>query len=117
MISNHGRDDDLISFATYIEDNERMLTLYIQRKDYGAAIHLLKNSSFTTVEKFIYKYSEILFSEDPENTIKMWIKQKLIKPTELLHCIGKNTDERHKVRYRYLLRQMLLNTFNTVCLT
>ncbi|KAI9898805.1 hypothetical protein PsorP6_019091 [Peronosclerospora sorghi] len=43
LISSHGRPDELVFYATLIEDYEKVITYHMDRGDYGAAIELLRS--------------------------------------------------------------------------
>lgn len=46
LISSHGRIDELLYFATVIEDYERVISLYIQQADYLNALKVLSSQVY-----------------------------------------------------------------------
>jgi hypothetical protein len=49
LISSHGRVEEMLFYASIIEDFERVITHYIQRGEHAAALGVLKKASFSKV--------------------------------------------------------------------
>jgi hypothetical protein len=52
--------EEMLFYASIIEDFERVITHYIQRGEHAAALGVLKKASFSKVEPLFYKFSPVL---------------------------------------------------------
>ena len=55
LLTSHGDLDDLIFFAEHVQDYERVILLYLERRDYDKALEtleLLVNTFFFSMEHF-----------------------------------------------------------------
>ncbi|KAI9922840.1 hypothetical protein PsorP6_001172 [Peronosclerospora sorghi] len=71
LISNHGRPDELVFYATLIEDYEKVITYHMDREDYGAAIEMLRSAETSKVEELWCKHSPELIIHKPRRSISV----------------------------------------------
>ncbi|RHY78201.1 hypothetical protein DYB34_002015, partial [Aphanomyces astaci] len=95
LIASHGRTDELVFFASLIEDYEKMVTYHIHRGEYGAAIELLRGAPTPKVEELYYKYSPELIVAKPKEVFDAWRAAESLDPTRLIPSIVRHVHH-HK---------------------
>jgi len=84
LISSHGCVDELLYYATIMEDFERVIGYYIQAGDY---IQALQKMSSQTSEEIFYKFSPIVMYHVPFDTVDAWIKATNLNPRKLIPAL------------------------------
>lgn len=94
LISSHGRPDELVFYATLIEDYEKVVTYHINRADYGAVIELLRSVPTAKVEELWYKYSPELIVHKPKEVYEAWREAETLNPTRLIPSIVRHVHQK-----------------------
>uniref|UniRef100_A0AAV1T4Z4 Pep3/Vps18 beta-propeller domain-containing protein n=1 Tax=Peronospora matthiolae TaxID=2874970 RepID=A0AAV1T4Z4_9STRA len=90
LILSHGRPDELVFYATLIEDYEKVITYHVDRGEYGAAIELLRS----VVEELWYKYSPELIIHKPKEVYEAWLEAATLNPTRLIPSIVRHVHQK-----------------------
>lgn len=94
LISSHGRTDELVFYATLIEDYEKVVTYHVHRGEYGAAIELLRSVPTSKVEELYYKYSPELIIHKPKELYEAWREAETLNPTRLIPSIVRHVHQK-----------------------
>lgn len=94
LISSHGRPDELVFYATLIEDYEKVITYHVDRGEYGAAIELLRSVETSKVEELWYKYSPELIIHKPKEVYEAWLGAATLNPTRLIPSIVRHVHQK-----------------------
>ncbi|KAE8911732.1 Vacuolar protein sorting-associated protein 18 [Phytophthora fragariae] len=94
LISSHGRPDELVFYATLIEDYEKVITYHVDRGEYGAAIELLRSVETSKVEELWYKYSPELIIHKPNEVYEAWLEAATLNPTRLIPSIVRHVHQK-----------------------
>ncbi|RLN02542.1 hypothetical protein BBJ28_00014298 [Nothophytophthora sp. Chile5] len=97
LISSHGRPDELVFYATLIEDYEKVITYHVHRGEYGAAIELLRSVATSKVEELWYKYSPELIIHKPKEVYEAWLEAGTLNPTRLIPSIVRHVHQKSGV--------------------
>uniref|UniRef100_A0AAV1V4J9 Pep3/Vps18 beta-propeller domain-containing protein n=2 Tax=Peronospora matthiolae TaxID=2874970 RepID=A0AAV1V4J9_9STRA len=94
LILSHGRPDELVFYATLIEDYEKVITYHVDRGEYGAAIELLRSVETSKVEELWYKYSPELIIHKPKEVYEAWLEAATLNPTRLIPSIVRHVHQK-----------------------
>ncbi|DAZ97990.1 TPA: hypothetical protein N0F65_005148 [Lagenidium giganteum] len=94
LIASHGRTDELVFYATLIEDYEKVVTYHVHRGEYGAAIELLRGVPTSKVEELYYKYSPELIIHKPKEVYEAWKEAETLNPTRLIPSIVRHVHQK-----------------------
>eukprot|EP00002_Diphylleia_rotans_P023649 TRINITY_DN4651_c0_g1_i3.p1 TRINITY_DN4651_c0_g1~~TRINITY_DN4651_c0_g1_i3.p1 ORF type:complete len:921 (+),score=186.87 TRINITY_DN4651_c0_g1_i3:58-2820(+) len=87
LISSHGRVDDMLYFATIIENFERVISHHIQKGDFLSALTVMSRQY---KEEIYYKFSPVLIQFVPAETVTAWISQPVkLVPSRLLPSLAR----------------------------
>ena len=87
ILASHGRTELLVFFATLIEDYEKVVSYYVQRQEYDAALELLRGAPAPKVEEIFYKFSPELVQHRPNETIDAWKSTDGLEASRLIPAI------------------------------
>ncbi|CCI41742.1 unnamed protein product [Albugo candida] len=96
MIASHGRPDELVFYATLIEDYEKVVTYHIHRGDYSGAIEILRSVQASKVEELYYKYSPELIVHKPKELYEAWREAETLNPTRLIPSIVRHVHQQRE---------------------
>lgn len=81
IISSHGRKDELLYYADSVNDYGYVLAYWIQREKWSEALNVLKKQS---EPEMFYKYSSVLMSNAPMETVDILMRQNNLNPRNLI---------------------------------
>lgn len=84
VISSHGREEELLYFATVVNDYSYVLAYWIQRDRWDESLAVLKKQ--TKPENF-YKYSTVLMANVPAELIDILMRQTNLEPQRLIPAL------------------------------
>ena len=84
IISSHGRRDELLFYATSINDYSYVLAYWIQREKWIEALDILKKQSDP---EMFYKYSSVLMTGAPMETVNILMRQSNLNPRNLIPAL------------------------------
>jgi len=85
-MASHGRIEQLLYYATLIGDHERVISHWVQEKNYMVALEVLsKQESLETY----YRFSPVLMENVPYETVSAWMRQPNLNPRNLIPALLK----------------------------
>lgn len=84
VISSHGREEELLFFATVTNDYNYVLSYWIQREKWTEALNVLQRQSEPDV---FYKYSSVLMTHAPTGLIEILMRQTNLDPERLIPAL------------------------------
>jgi hypothetical protein len=84
VISGHGREEELLHFATVVDDYNYVLAYWIQRDRWDESLVVLKKQ--TSPDNF-YKYSSVLMASVPVELVDILMRQSNLDPLRLIPAL------------------------------
>ncbi|KAJ5099774.1 hypothetical protein N7532_006775 [Penicillium argentinense] len=84
IISSHGREEELLFFATAANDYNYVLSYWIQREKWSEALNVLQRQSEPDV---FYKYSSVLMTHAATGLIEILMRQTNLEPERLIPAL------------------------------
>ncbi|KAL6232141.1 hypothetical protein BDW75DRAFT_25654 [Aspergillus navahoensis] len=84
IISSHGREKELLFFATEINDHNYVLTYWIQRENWSEALNVLQRQSDPEV---FYKHSSVLMTHAATGLVDILMRQTNLEPEKLIPAL------------------------------
>ncbi|KAJ5442781.1 Pep3/Vps18/deep orange [Penicillium cf. griseofulvum] len=84
IISSHGREEELLFFATATNDYNYVLSYWIQREKWLEALKVLQRQSEADV---FYKYSSVLMTHKPTDLVDILMRQTNLDPERLIPAL------------------------------
>ncbi|KAJ4358912.1 tethering complex subunit [Ascochyta clinopodiicola] len=81
IISSHGREEELLYFATVVNDYNYVLSYWVQRERWQESLAVLKKQ--TDPETF-YKYSSVLMAQAPVELVEIMTRQSNLNAQKLI---------------------------------
>ena len=81
IISSHGREEELLSYATAIDDYNYVLSYWIQRERWNDALNVLKKQTDPSI---YYKYSSVLMSHSSSELVDVLMRHPDLDPRNLI---------------------------------
>jgi len=81
IISSHGREQELLYFATTIDDHNYVLAYWVQRENWPEALKALNRQ---TDPEIAYKYGSVLMSHVAVDFIDILMRQSNLNPRKLI---------------------------------
>ncbi|KAL3474502.1 Pep3/Vps18/deep orange family-domain-containing protein [Aspergillus californicus] len=81
IISSHGREKELLFFATVINDHNYVLSYWIQRENWSEALNILQRQSEPEV---FYKHSSVLMTHAATGLVEILMRQTNLEPEKLI---------------------------------
>ena len=84
IISSHGREQELLSYATAINDYSYVLSYWVQRERWSEALDVLKKQ---TDPEVFYKYGSVLMSHVPTELVDIMMRHPDLDPRKLIPAL------------------------------
>ncbi|KAL2825622.1 Pep3/Vps18/deep orange family-domain-containing protein [Aspergillus cavernicola] len=84
IISSHGREKELLFFATVINDHNYVLSYWIQRENWSEALNVLQRQSEPEV---FYKHSSVLMTHAATGLVDILMRQTNLEPEKLIPAL------------------------------
>ncbi|KAE8385629.1 Pep3/Vps18/deep orange family-domain-containing protein [Aspergillus alliaceus] len=84
IISSHGREEELLYFATAVNDHNYVLSYWIQREKWPEALNVLQRQSDPDV---FYKYSSVLMTHAATGLVDILMRQTNLDPEKLIPAL------------------------------
>ncbi|KAI9727759.1 MAG: hypothetical protein M1834_007998 [Cirrosporium novae-zelandiae] len=105
IITSHGREDELLFYATATNDNNYVLTYWIQREKWTEALDVLKKQ---TDPEVFYKYSSVLMTHVPVGLVDIMMRQSNLDPRKLVPALlNYNKEIRVSLKQNQAIRYLL----------
>ncbi|KAL7317653.1 tethering complex subunit [Mucor circinelloides] len=84
LILSHGFGAELLYYAFYIGDYEKVIDNWISEKNWDKAIEILDGQN---KNELFYKFSTTLMENSPEKAVDMWINHPKLNPRHLIPAL------------------------------
>ncbi|KAJ5191676.1 uncharacterized protein N7498_010661 [Penicillium cinerascens] len=84
IISSHGREEELLFFATVTNDHNYVLSYWIQREKWSEALNVLQRQSEPDI---FYKYSSVLMTHAATELTDILMRQTNLEPERLIPAL------------------------------
>jgi vacuolar protein sorting-associated protein 18 len=84
VISSHGREEELLFFATIINDYNYVLSYWVQRERWQESLDALKKQ---TEPEIFYKYSSVLMAQVPVELVDIMMRQSNLDARKLIPAL------------------------------
>ena len=84
IISSHGREDELLYFASAVNDHNYVLAYWVQRERWSSALTVLKKQ---TDPHIFYTYSSVLITHAADDLIDILMRHPNLKPRNLIPAL------------------------------
>jgi hypothetical protein len=81
IISSHGREEELLYFATVVNDYNYVLAYWVQRERWRETLDVLKKQTDPDV---FYKYSSVLMAQVPVHLVEIMMRQTNLNAQKLI---------------------------------
>ena len=114
IISSHGREQELLSYATAIDDYNYVLSYWVQRERWDESLDVLKRQTDPAI---FYKYSSVLMAHAPSELVNILTRHDELDPIKLIPALLNYNDQSSSVpigqnqAVRYL--NFCINTLHT----
>lgn len=90
IISSHGREEELLYYATLVQDYDYVLTYWVQREQWTKSLAVLKKQ---TEPQLFYKYSSVQMLHTPNELVDILMRQANIEPRSLIPALLNYSQE------------------------
>lgn len=110
IISSHGREEELLYFATVINDSNYVLSYWVQRERWPESLAVLKKQ---TDPDIFYKYSSVLMAHVPVDLVEIMMRQTNLDCTKLIPAfLNYNNITRAPLSKNQAIRYLLFEINN-----
>ncbi|KAL8824572.1 MAG: hypothetical protein Q9191_004962 [Dirinaria sp. TL-2023a] len=113
IISSHGREQELLSYATEINDYNYVLSYWVQRERWQEALNVLKQQ---TDQETFYKYSSVLMTHIPGDLVDVLMRHPDLDSRKLIPALlNYNKGDRIPLSQNQAVRYLnyCINTLNS----
>ncbi|KAK4691694.1 vacuolar protein sorting-associated protein 18, partial [Lecanoromycetidae sp. Uapishka_2] len=84
IISSHGREQELLSYATAIDDYNYVLSYWVQRERWQESLDVLKKQSDPSI---FYRYGSVLMVHAPTELVDILMRHSDLDPLKLIPAL------------------------------
>lgn len=84
IISSHGREEELLFYANSANDYQYVLSYWVQRENWVKVLEVLKRQ---TDPEVFYRYSTVLMTHAPLETVEILMRHADLKPRSLIPAL------------------------------
>lgn len=84
IVSSHSRRDELLFYASSINDRQFVLNYWIRLERWIEALHVIQDENDP---RLYYKYSTVLMVNSPKATVDTWMRNSELDPTKFIPAI------------------------------
>ena len=105
IIDSHGREQELLSYATAVNDYSYILAYWVQREKWRESLDVLKKQTDPAI---FYRYSSVLMAHVATELVDVWMRHPDLNPRNLVPALliyneGKPVPLAQNQAARYLL--------------
>ncbi|KZF22540.1 hypothetical protein L228DRAFT_229679 [Xylona heveae TC161] len=105
IISSHGREEELLFYASTVNDYNYVLAYWVQREKWAEALTVLKKQ---TDPDIFYKYSSVLMKNASVEFIDILMRQNNLDPRKLIPALlNYNKDVKVSINQNQAIRYLL----------
>ncbi len=114
IMSSHGREQELLLYATAIDDFNFVLSYWVQRERWQESVDVLKRQTDPTI---FYRYSSVLMAHSPTELVDILTRHPDLDPIKLVPALLNYNSKNQSIplaqnqAVRYLL--FCINTLHT----
>ncbi|KAF2744277.1 hypothetical protein M011DRAFT_480104 [Sporormia fimetaria CBS 119925] len=110
IISSHGREEELLYFATVINDYNYVLSYWVQRERWPESLDVLKKQ---TDPEIFYKYSSVLMAHVPVDLVEIMMRQTNLDCQKLIPAfLNYNNITKARLNQNQAIRYLLFEINN-----
>lgn len=95
IISSHGREEELLFYASTVNDYNYVLSYWVQRERWAESLAVLKKQ---TDPEIFYKYSSVLMAHTPVELVDIMMRQSHLDARKLIPALlNYNKDAREPI--------------------
>lgn len=113
IISSHGREEELLYFASTVNDYNYVLAYWVQREKWAETLNVLKKQTDPSI---FYRYSSVLITHVANELVDVLMRQSDLKPRNLFPALlNYNRDYKGPVSQNQAIRYLLyvINVLNS----
>lgn len=113
IISSHGREEELLFYASAVNDYNYVLAYWVQRERWSKTLDVLKKQTDPTI---FYRYSSVLITHVATELIDIWMRHSDLQPRNLFPALlNYNRDFKGPLNQNQAVRYLLyvVNTLNS----
>jgi hypothetical protein len=113
IISSHGREEELLFFASAVNDYNYVLGYWVQRERWSETLSVLKKQMDPTI---FYRYSTVLITHVANELVDILMRHSELKPRNLIPALlNYNRDFRGPISQNQAVRYLLfvINSLNS----
>jgi hypothetical protein len=105
IISSHGREDELLYFASAVDDYNYVLAYWVQRERWIETLNVLKKQTDASI---FYRYSSVLMTHVASELVDILMRQSDLNPRNLIPAIlSYNRDFKGPLSQNQAVRYLL----------
>ena len=105
IISSHGREEELLYFATVVNDYNYVLSYWVQRERWQESLAVLKKQ---TDAEIFYKYSSVLMAQVPVELVEIMMRQTNLNAQKLIPAfLNYNNTSKASLNQNQAVRYLL----------
>jgi tetratricopeptide (TPR) repeat protein len=105
IISSHGREEELLFFATVVNDYNYVLSYWVQRERWQESLDVLKKQ---TDPEIFYKYSSVLMAHAPVDLVEIMMRQTNLDCQKLIPAfLNYNNTTKARISQNQAIRYLL----------
>jgi hypothetical protein len=105
IISSHGREEELLFFASAVNDYNYVLAYWVQRERWAETLNVLKKQMDPTI---FYRYSSVLMTHVASELVDILMRHEDLKPRNLIPALlNYNRDFRGPLAHNQAIRYLL----------
>lgn len=105
IISSHGREEELLYFATVVNDYNYVLAYWVQRERWQESLDVLKKQ---TDPEIFYKYSSVLMAHAPVDLVEIMMRQTNLNCQKLIPAfLNYNNISKTRITQNQAIRYLL----------
>lgn len=113
IISSHGREEELLYFASAVNDYNYVLSYWVQRERWSESLNVLNKQKDPTI---FYRYSSVLITHVANELVEILMRHADLKPRNLIPALlNYNRDFRGPLSQNQAVRYLLyvINQLNS----
>ena len=93
VISSYGREQELLAYATVIDDSNYVLSYWVQREKWAESLGVLKKQTDPSI---FYRYSSVLMAHAPQELVDILMRHRDLEPRKVIPALLNYTKDNEK---------------------
>ena len=91
IIDSHGREQELLSYATAVNDYSYILAYWVQREKWRESLDVLKKQNDPAI---FYRYGSVLMAHVATELVDVWMRHPYLNPRNLVPALLNYNEDR-----------------------